>query len=114
WAQTTAQRGVPETWWFAVGSPALRARRPVWFIPLLLAGGARRGRFLNFVPRFDFSAGTPLAGHALSLSEGAANPPLTTPEGSPRDKQEEVVSAPGPSIDVARAGGLYASPTRSP
>src|SRR5262249_23931195 len=32
--------------------------------------------------------------------------PDTTPQGPPRDKQEEAVNAPGLSIDPARAGGL--------
>src|SRR5262249_57634170 len=40
--------------------------------------------------------------------------PLTTPEGPPRDKQEEVVSAPGPSIDLARAGGAFTHPPLDP
>src|SRR5262245_63536061 len=37
--------------------------------------------------------------------------PLTTPEGPPRDQQEEVVSAGGPPSHLARAGGAF---THSP
>ena len=37
-------------------------------------------------------------------------PPRITPcQGHPRDKQEEVESAPGPPIDLVRAGGFSQS-----
>src|SRR5262245_37221788 len=64
----------------------------------------------QFGPHLFWEQGTPSRGHALSLGEGAPPPPKDhTCQGHPRDKQEEVESAPGPSIDLVRAGGFSQS-----
>src|SRR5262249_46777061 len=70
--------------------------------------GAGCGRFLNFVAPVLIFQRNASRGACVIAARGCAQSPPDNPQGPPRDKQEEAVSAPGPSIDPARAGGLYA------
>src|SRR5262249_16949292 len=75
------------------------------------SGRGAGGRFLNFVaPVLIFQRNAPRGACVIAV-RGCAQSPPDNPQGPPRDKQEEVVSAPGPSIDPARAGGALRSPT---
>src|SRR5262245_2011195 len=64
----------------------------------------------QFGPHLSWEQGTPSRAMRCRCARVRPRPPRITPcQGHPRDKQEEVESAPGPSIDLVRAGGFSQS-----